>query len=78
MCFIFNTDLNDFVLSSNGELTFTELRTTQCINLTVVNDDVQEMNETVMITPSPVNPLDTVVGGGYNVSIMDDGDGNNY
>ena len=69
------TDLDDFVLESNGELTFTQLRATSCIDLTLSNDDVREFNETAVITPSPRSQQDIVLGGEFTVVIIDDGDG---
>lgn len=66
----------DFRLSSNGAIVLMALGDTQCINVTVTNDDVREPNEMVVLKAEPQNPLDEVIGvGEFTVVIMDDGDG---
>ena len=77
MCFymcIFS-DLADFELSTDGILELTTLQTPQCITLALLNDDVREFNETVTLTPVPENPKDQVVGNGFTIIIIGDGDG---
>lgn len=64
------------MLSSNGRIVLTALGVAQCINVTVINDDVREPDEMVVLKAEPQNPRDEVVGvGEFTVVIMDDGDG---
>ena len=54
------------------------LGVSQCINITVVNDDVRESNETATIIPLPLVSRDEIVGEPFIIVITDDGDGENY
>ena len=64
------------MLSSNGRIVLTALGVAQCINVTVINDDVREPDEMVVLKAEPQNPRDEVVGvGKFTIVIMDDGDG---
>ena len=47
----------------------------ECINVSVVNDDVRESNETATIIASPLFSRDEVVGGPFIIVLIDDGDG---
>lgn len=73
---LYSTGLEDFVLGSNGAIVLMALGATQCINVTVVNDDVREPDEMVVLKAEPQNPRDEVIGiGEFTIVIMDDGDG---
>jgi hypothetical protein len=52
------------------------LGVSQCINITVVNDDVRESNETATIIPLPLVSRDEIVGEPFIIVITDDGDAN--
>ena len=54
------------------------LGVSQCINITVVNDDVRESNETATIIPLPLASRDEIVGEHFIIIIIDDGDGENF
>ena len=45
------TDPDDYVLSDDARVNLTSLGQTECINITVVNDDVRESNETLFLRP---------------------------
>lgn len=80
---MFVADDEDFVLgqTSSGRATaiaFSTLGDAMCINVTIVNDDVREPNETVMLSPIPGIPTDRVVGENFTMVILDDGDGELY
>lgn len=68
-------DVDDFELSGNGVLELTALQTADCLTLTLLNDDVREFNETAILTLVPENSRDQVVGDGFTIVIIDDGDG---
>ena len=53
----------------------TNLGVAYCINISVINDDVRETNETFFLTPLPMISRDEVVGGPFIIVIIDDGDG---
>ena len=73
---LYSTGLEDFGLSSNGVIVLTAIGVAQCINVTVVNDDVREPDEMVVLKAEPQNPQDEVIGiGEFTIVIMDDGDG---
>lgn len=63
------------MLGSDGELTLLSVGDSGCINITVVNDDVRENNETVVITAVPQNSQDVALNAAFTLTILDDGDG---
>ena len=65
----------DFVVGESTTLELTTLGSSQCFIVSLVNDDVRESNETIVITPVPLDPDDNVVGGHFTIVILDDGDG---
>ena len=70
------TDYDDFVLSSGGTVVLTAEEPVQCINISVVNDDVREFNETASLVIIPQDPVDQVAEGNFTmIIIVDDGDG---
>lgn len=74
--FLYCTGLEDYIVTLNGAIVLPALGVIQCINVTVINDDVREPNETLILQPEPYNPLDEVVGvEQFTIVIIDDGDG---
>ena len=71
------TDPDDYVLSDNARVNLTSLGETECINITVVNDDVREINETLFLRPMSTNSRDMVTGVNFTLVVLDDGDGEN-
>ena len=70
------TDYDDFVLSSDGTVVLTLEQPVQCINVTVVNDDVRESNETALLVLVPEEGADEIAEGNFStIIIIDDGDG---
>ena len=70
------TDYDDFVLSSGGTVVLTAEQPLQCVNISVVNDDVREFNETASLVIIPQDPVDRVAEGNFTmIIIVDDGDG---
>ena len=50
----------------------------KCINVTIKNDDIREMDDTLLLQPVPMQSQDTVTGGIFTITIRNDGDGENY
>ena len=70
------TDYDDFVLSSGGTVVLTAEQPIQCVNISVMNDDVREFNETASFIIIPQDPVDQVAEGNFTmIIIVDDGDG---
>ena len=74
--FVSFTDYDDFELSSNGTVVLTLEQPVQCINVTVMNDDVRESNETALLVLVPEEGADQIAEGNFStIIIIDDGDG---
>ena len=69
------TDPDDYVLSDDARVNLTSLGQTECVNITVVNDDVRESNETLFLRPVSTISRDMVTGVNFTLVILDDGDG---
>ena len=61
-------------MSSNGNLVLTAETRRQCLNITVVNDDIQEPTETAIFTPMPSFARYNVQGGSVTVLVLDSGE----
>ena len=72
---LFSDPNKDFVVGPSTTIELTELGSRQCINISIVNDDLRERNETFIVTPVPLDSDDVVVGGPFTAVILDDGDG---
>ena len=65
------------MLGDNARVNLTSLGETECINITVVTDDVREINETLFLRPMSTNSRDMVTGVNFTLVVLDDGDGEN-
>ena len=71
-------DQDDYELNNNGRITLSLENVMNCINVTIKNDDIREIDDTLLLQPLPMQSQDTVTGGIFTITIRNDGDGENY